>query len=110
MTVAIPVSGGWIAPVFDSATRLLVVDVGPTGYSEQYELPSFVRPLDQRAAELDSLGVELLLCDRISDSLARFVRERGIEIRSSIFRAVDEVVSSVTEIARAVVLQPTPEP
>lgn len=102
MRVAIPVSEGWIAPVFDSATRLLVVDVGPGRSSEVSELPSFVRPADQRSEELASLGIDVLLCDGISENVARCIRERGIEIRSSIFRAVDEILSSLSELSRTI--------
>jgi len=108
MRIAIPVNEDWIAPVFDSATRLLVVDIGPGRHSEQIELPSFVRPPAQRAAELASLGVDLLLCDGISNKLARIIRERGIEIRSSIFRAVDEILSSLSREANPAILQSVP--
>ena len=102
MRIAIPVCDDWIAPVFDSATRLMVVDIGPDRRSEQSELPSFVRPPKQRADELASLGIDLLLCDGISDTLARFVKERGIEIKACISWAVDEVLLSLSRTSRAV--------
>ncbi len=108
MRVAIPISEDWIAPVFDNATRLLVVDIGPDRYPEQSELPSFVRPPDQRAAELVSLGIDVLLCDGISNSMAQFIRERGIEIRSSVSRAVDEILALLSAKPRAVSSQPAP--
>lgn len=88
MRFAIPVSGDWVAPVFDDATRLLIIDIIPGRRPEQSELPSFVRPPEQRAAELKSLGIDMLVCNEISDRLAAFIRERGVEIRISLNQAV----------------------
>lgn len=97
MRIAVPISGDWIAPVFDEATRLLIVDIGPGRRPEQSELPTFVRPPDQRAAELASLGIDMLVCDGISDRLARFIRARGIEIRVSLNRAVADLMSFLAD-------------
>lgn len=97
MRIAVPISGDWIAPVFDEATRLLIVDIGPGRRPEQSELPTFVRPPDQRAAELASLGVDMLVCDGISDRLARFIRARGIEVRVSLKRAVTDLMSFLAD-------------
>lgn len=52
MRFAIPVSEGWVAPVFDGATHLLIVDIAPGRQPEQTQFPTFVRPPEQRAAEL----------------------------------------------------------
>ncbi len=108
MRIAVPVSGDWIAPVFDEATRLLIVDIGPGRRPEQSEMPTFVRPPNQRAAELASLGIDMLVCDRISDRLARFIRARGIEIRVSLNRAVADLISFLAEEPHLTVWQPAP--
>ena len=108
MRIAVPISGDWIAPVFDDATRLLIIDILPGRTPEQSELPSFVRPPDQRATELASLGVDVLLCDDISDRLAGFIREKGIEIRLSLHRAVEDIMSFLGEDSPLKVLQPVP--
>jgi len=106
MRIAVPISGDWIAPVFDEATRLLIVDIGPGRRPEQSELPTFVRPPDQRAAELASLGVDMLLCDEISDRLASLIRERGIEIRVSMKRAVADLMSFLADQPHLIARQP----
>jgi len=103
MRIAVPISGDWIAPVFDEATRLLIVDIGPGRRPEQSELPTFVRPPDQRAAEL---GVDMLLCDEISDRLASLIRERGIEIRVSMKRAVADLMSFLADQPHLIARQP----
>ena len=108
MRIAVPISGDWIAPVFDEATRLLILDIGPDRRPEQSELPTFVRPPHQRAAELASLGVDMLVCDRISDRLAGFIRERGIEIRVSLNRAVADLMSFFADQPQLTVWQPVP--
>ena len=108
MRIAVPISGDWIAPVFDEATRLLILDIGPGRCSEQGELPSFVRPPDQRAAELASLGIDMLVCDGISDKLAGFIRARGIEVRVSLKRAVTDLMSFFAEQPHLTVWQPAP--
>jgi len=94
--------------VFDEATRLLILDIGPDRRPEQSELPTFVRPPHQRAAELASLGVDMLVCDRISDRLAGFIRDRGIEIRVSLNRAVADLMSFFADQPQLTVWQPVP--
>jgi len=106
MRIAIPIVDDWTAPVFDKATRLLVVDIEPGRQVEQSELPSFVRPSDQRAAELAALGIDVLLCDGISTTLARCIRERGIEIKESVSQAVDEILTALIEESRTAQLRP----
>lgn len=108
MRIAIPISGEWIAPVFDDATRLLIVDITPDRKVEHSELPSFVRPPDQRATELASLGVNVLLCDDISDRSAEFIAEKGIEIKLSVHRAVADIMSYLGEISPLMIRQPLP--
>ena len=97
MRFAIPVSGDWVAPVFDEATRLLIIDIIPGRRPEESELPSFVRPPELRAAELKSLGIDVLVCNEISDRLATFIREKGVEIRISLNRAVGDLKAFLAE-------------
>lgn len=106
MRIAVPIFGDWIAPVFDEATRLLIVDIGPGRRPEQIELPTFVRPPDQRATELASLGIDMLVCDEISDKLAGFIRARGIEIRVFLNRAVADLMSFLADQPHLNVWQP----
>jgi predicted Fe-Mo cluster-binding NifX family protein len=103
---AIPISGDWIAPVFDDATRLLIIDITPGRQPEQTEFPTFVRPPEQRAAELKSLGIDILLCDDISDRMARFIRKTGVEIRVALNRAVGDLTAFLAEKPHLKVWQP----
>ena len=108
MRLAIPISGDWIAPVFDDATRLLIVDIAPGRQPEQSEFPTFIRPPEQRAAELKSFGIDMLVCDGISDRLARFIGDRGIEIRVALNRAVGDLMSFLAENPHLREWQPAP--
>jgi hypothetical protein len=48
----------------------------------------------------------MLVCDRISDRLARFIRGRGIEIRVSLNRAVTDLMSFLADQPQLTVRQP----
>ncbi len=95
MRVAVPLSEDGIARVFDTATRMLIVDLNGGSRCEHAEVPTFVRPPRDRARELVSLGVDLLLCAGISKVLAACVREHGPCIAPPISANVDDVIADI---------------
>jgi predicted Fe-Mo cluster-binding NifX family protein len=94
MRVAIPVWQGRVSPVFDSAQRLLIVDLADgaeAGRSEQ-ALSEVFPP--QRAAHLSRLGVEVLICGAISRPLAGMVAASGITLVPFVSGECEEVLAA----------------
>jgi predicted Fe-Mo cluster-binding NifX family protein len=80
MRIAIPTWQGRISPVFDTAQRLLVVELQDgveIGRNEE-DLGRLLPP--QRAARLRELGIDVLICGAISRPLAGVIAASGIEL------------------------------
>ncbi len=93
MRAAIPLTDDGIARVFDTATRLLIVDLNGVARDERVEVPTFVGPAIIRAREIASLGIDVVVCERISHTLAARIRDQGIDIESPGFMDVDDAIS-----------------
>jgi predicted Fe-Mo cluster-binding NifX family protein len=80
MRLAIPVWNGRVSPVFDTAARMLVVEVEQAGEQSRREealsdsLPTW------RVRRLVDLGVEVLICGAVSRPLAALLGGAGIRI------------------------------
>jgi predicted Fe-Mo cluster-binding NifX family protein len=94
MRVAIPVWCGRVSPVFDVATRILVVEVigGEAAFTE--ELP--VQKAD-RAAVVAELGVAAVLCGAISRDQEERLLANGVEVAAEIRGPVGEVIRGYLE-------------
>ncbi|ABC78406.1 hypothetical cytosolic protein [Syntrophus aciditrophicus SB] len=80
MKSAIPVCGQDIALVFDDADCLLVIEIGEKGVYREERLRCTGRTMIDRANQLRSLGVNLLICGAISCPLQRMIEASGIDI------------------------------
>jgi predicted Fe-Mo cluster-binding NifX family protein len=81
MRVAIAVLNDRISPVFDTSSRVLLVDV-EEGAERQRRLVEMGADLSQtqRAQRLTELGVNVLICGAISRVLEGFVSAAGIVV------------------------------
>ena len=80
MRLAVAVWGSEVSPVFDFAHRILVVqcDEDRERARYRYEVPD--KSMAARAERLRELGVNVLICGAISNSLADMVRGLGITL------------------------------
>lgn len=90
MRVAIPVWQNRVSPVFDTAGRVLLSDLGEGG--ERFEVPLTGANPAQRVGRLSELGVGVLICGAISRPLAMMVQSSGIQLVPWIAGEVDEVL------------------
>ena len=97
MKVAIPHWQGRVSPVFDAATRLLVVEMGDGRESGQGDWPLTATDPTQRAAELSRSGTDVLICGAISWPLEMAVSSEGIEVIAQVCGQVEEVLSAFLE-------------
>jgi predicted Fe-Mo cluster-binding NifX family protein len=93
MVIALPVWMGRVSPVLDTAERLCVVRSGPDG-SERLEVVLGDRLLALRAAQLSSLGVDVLICGALSRPLLIMLEGAGIRVIPWVTGCVDEVVAA----------------
>ncbi len=91
---AFPCWSSRIAPVFDTARDLLVVEAesGRVLSSSEEPLPS--GPMGRKAARLADLGVDTLVCGAISRPMREVVASSGIRVISFVSGERDEVIKA----------------
>jgi predicted Fe-Mo cluster-binding NifX family protein len=94
MRVAIPQWRGRIAPVFDAAGNLLLVDVEDGGEVRRKEKRLAQTESSARAAEFLSCGADLLICGAITASLRLRIATAGVRVIPFLCGAVEEVLGA----------------
>jgi len=97
MKVAIPHWQGRVSPVFDVATRLLIVEVADGQISGRSEVPLSSTDPAQRAGELAGSRTNVLICGAISWPLEITVSSVGIQVIAQICGQVEEVLKAFLE-------------
>jgi predicted Fe-Mo cluster-binding NifX family protein len=93
-----------VAPVFDSAERILILDMethtGNPGqgldeiYTLGHELDVSTKSPTEKAHFLADQGVEQLICGAISYDLERLIRDQGIDVYSFIAGPLEVVLNA----------------
>jgi predicted Fe-Mo cluster-binding NifX family protein len=94
MLVAVPIWNGRVSPVFDTATRLIVVDMGGEAGGERREYQVSGAGPSRRIALLTELGVSTLICGAVSNGTARLVERAGIDIVPWVSGDVEDVLEA----------------
>jgi len=92
--IAIPTWNGRVSPVFDTASRLLVVEVGKEGECSRFETDISEHFLPSKSIRLTGLGIDTLICGAISRPLAYMITTAGIKLIPWISGQVEEVVQA----------------
>lgn len=97
MLLAIPTRNDRVSPVFDTACRLLLVEVeqGQERARRTEELSDTLPA--PRVRRLRELGVEVLVCGGISRGFAAMLEAAGIRVVSWIAGPVDDVLRAYLE-------------
>jgi predicted Fe-Mo cluster-binding NifX family protein len=94
--LAIPVFKSRVSPVFDTCTRVLLVDI-ETDCSidkiDKHEIYLDGFSLSERLTILKKSDVTIVICGGISGTLQQMLRRAGIELITGIAGAVDQVLS-----------------
>ena len=80
MKVAIPVLNGRVAPVFDWATKLIVIELDRMKELRRQQMSIARVPAEARPQRLRELGVDLLICGGISTQLQGLVESHQIRV------------------------------
>jgi predicted Fe-Mo cluster-binding NifX family protein len=94
MRVAIPLWQGRVSPVFDEASRILLVDIFKNSELNRQEAPLLARNPFHRAQLLPTLGVDLLICGMISQTQRAALAPAGIKIIPHICGTMEEVIAA----------------
>ncbi|MBN2493840.1 MAG: NifB/NifX family molybdenum-iron cluster-binding protein [Deltaproteobacteria bacterium] len=94
MQLALPVWQQLLAPVFDTATEIELVQVAKEGVIGRQRLPlAGPWPL-LRARSLVELGVDVLVCGAISRPAHMLLRSAGIQVHAWISGGLEEVLAA----------------
>ena len=97
MKVAIPHWQGRVSPVFDAATRLLVIEMADGHECDRVEVPLAGSDPAQRAKELARSEAGVLICGAISWPLEMAISSEGIEVIAQVCGQIEEVLSAFLE-------------
>ena len=92
--IAIPTWNGRVSPVFDTASRLLVVEAGEGGECSRFETDITENFLPSKTMRLTGLGVDTLICGAISRPLAYMITTAGIKLIPWISGQVEDVLQA----------------
>jgi predicted Fe-Mo cluster-binding NifX family protein len=94
MRVAIPLWQGRISPVFDEASRILLIDISNKQEQSRREEFLIAQNPFERAKLLPKLGVDLLICGMISQIQQTALVSAGIRIIPHICGSMDDVIAA----------------
>ena len=94
MKIAIPTWNGRVSPVFDTASRLLVVEVGEGRECSRFETDISEHFLPSKIIRLTELGIDTLICGAISRPLVYMITTAGIKLVPWISGQVEDVLQA----------------
>jgi len=94
MKIAIPVWEGKVSPVFDTASRLLVLQVEDKKESSRFETYLNGQDLTQRCVRIQNSGVDILICGAISRHFCRMIMAAGINVIAWISGSLEDVLDA----------------
>jgi len=94
MRVGIPVFNDRISPVFDTARRLLLVDIEQGQEIGRSEAALVRTSMPLRASRVKELQVDVLLCGAISRPLAQMISALGVTLVPFLAGEVDRALAA----------------
>jgi predicted Fe-Mo cluster-binding NifX family protein len=94
MRIAVPVWDGKVSPVFDTATRLLVVQMEGGREIDRFTAPLREQEGARRCLYLKSIGVDILICGAISKPIFEMLSACGLEVIAWITGSPEEVIDA----------------
>jgi predicted Fe-Mo cluster-binding NifX family protein len=83
-----------VAPVFDTAGEVLIVDVEEGDISAEYKVSLPVDNLAEKITLLKSTGAEVLICGAVSREAEEQVVAQGIQVFSFVSGEINEVIQA----------------
>ena len=97
MKIAVSVWEGRVSPVFDTASRLLVLDMEEKGETSRFEMYLDDQTLIRKCSRIQVLDVEVLICGAISRYFQGILTASGIRVIPWVCGSAREVVEAYME-------------
>jgi len=94
MKIAIPTWNGRVSPVFDTASRLLVIEIREKSEVDRFETDISEHFLPSKSIRLTGLEIDTLICGAISRPLAYMITTAGMKLIPWIAGQVEEVLQA----------------
>lgn len=94
MIIAIPIWEGKISPVFDTAQKLLVVEVKDKKEESRFLYYIDENDLSQKCHRIRKLDLDTLICGAVSQAFLQMLLSSGLDV-------IQEISGSVEEVLRA---------
>jgi len=94
MKVAVTVWEDTVSTVCDFSNRMLVFDVMGNEVKNRSFIPFETGMMPERVNQLETLGIEVLLCGAISRPLERMIRASGVKVISCLRGSIEEVIDA----------------
>ena len=97
MRIAIPIWGDKVSPLFDTAARLMIVDVEGEGVKSRLEMPLEEQDISRRCFRIRGMDVDTLICGAISRPFLRMLLSSGMTIIPEISGNPEDVLKAYLE-------------
>ena len=97
MKVAISVWEGKISPVFDTASRLLVLEIEGKREISRFETYFEEQAVVRRCARIRILGIDVVICGAISRNFLDMLKLSGIQIIPWVCGSADQALDAFTK-------------
>jgi predicted Fe-Mo cluster-binding NifX family protein len=94
MKIAIPIWEDKISPVFDTALRLLVVEVKGKEEASRFIYYIGDEDLTRRCQHIRTLNVDILICGAVSYTFLQMLQSSGLEVIQQISGRIEEVLKA----------------
>ena len=94
MRIAIPIWEDKISPVFDTASRLLIVEIEDRDVTSRFEIYLDEQDLSRRCLRIRGMEIDILICGAISHYFARMLTGSGINVIPEISGQAEEVLKA----------------
>ena len=94
MRIAIPLWEGKVSPVFDTAVRLLVVDVNKQKEESKFLYYIDENDLTRKCHRIRKLELDTLICGAISQAFLKMLLASGLDVIQEISGSAEEVLKA----------------
>jgi predicted Fe-Mo cluster-binding NifX family protein len=94
MKIAVPIWNEKVSPVFDTASRLLLINKNNLSKVERFEIYISEQDISKRCLLIQGLKVNVLICGAISRPFSMMLISTGVKIISGISGLAEEVLKA----------------
>lgn len=95
MKIAVPTWENRLSPVFDTSSRLLIVDIASDGRERDRSETEFqTQNMGFRCIRIRNLEIDTLICGAITGLFEKMLQAAGIEVISGISGNAEEVIDA----------------